>query len=157
MSFWVWAPTRAIRVTSRDLQKRTNLSSLAMEVCLSILKLQSWLLGFTYTAKTSSEDVFIPGCWVWAALLCTAQHPKPLQEMSYKLHKLHIAAQWRDVPYRNAWCQFFLLPLSAHCLPSLQPLFLQHFSLLSLFTKLQTSFSPCTRGSTDGSSSSHSS
>lgn len=133
----------------RDLQKRTNLSSLAMEVYLSALKLQTWLLGFTHTATLPSEDAFIPVCRRWVALPRTALHPASTNH-----------CEKRDVNYTNCTAQFMkgicrtgiliasyifllpLLPLSAHHLPCLQPLFLQYFFLLSLFTNFQPPFLP---------------
>lgn len=149
MSFWVWAPTRAAQATLRDLQKRTNLSSLAMGGYLSVLKLQTWLLGFRRTATPPSEDAFIPVCRGSVALPHTALHPGSTN------HR-----EKQDVNYTNCAAQFkkgichtgilvasyiFLLPLSplsAHRLPCLQPPFQQHFPLLSLFTNFQPPFLP---------------
>lgn len=162
MSFWVQAPTRAARATLRDLQKRTNLSSLAMKVYLSILKLRSWPLGFTHTAPPSSEDTFIPICRGWVAPPCTALHPtntnhREKQDMNYGncTAQLEKGICHTEILVASRISLLPLSPLSAPHLPCLQPPFLQHFSLLSLFTNFQPLF--CTGGSADGSSSSRSS
>lgn len=164
-SFWVWAPTTAAQATFRDLQKRTNLSNPAMEVYLSILKLQTWLLGFTHTATPPSEDAFIPVCRSWVALPRTALHPASTNHCEkWDVNYTNCTAvHERDLPYRRilvAWSYIFLLPLlplSAHRLPRLQPLFSAAPLPPQPLHKLPTPFPPCTGGSADGSSSSRSS
>lgn len=120
-----------------------------MEVCLSVLKLQTWLSGFTHTAPPPSEDAFAPICRAWVALPRTALYPASTNH-----------CEKQDTNYTNCTVQFkkgichtgiliacdiILLPLSllsARCLPCLQPPFLQRFFLLSLFTNFQPPLTP---------------
>lgn len=154
MSVWVWA-----QVTLRDLQKRTNLSCLAMEVCLSIVKLQMCLLGFTHTGTTSSEAAIVPMCRGWVTLLHTAPHPTSTspskKSATNSMHSVVHAGICHTGSFTASY--FFFSSISGHHPPFLQPPFLQSFSFLSLFTKLPTPLSPCTGGSANGSSSSHNS
>lgn len=130
---------------------------------LSVLKLQTWLLGFTHTATTPSEDVFVLFCRVWVALPRTTLHPASTNH-----------CEKRVTNYTNCSAQFkkgichtgilvasyiFLLPLSPFCSPPPRSTATIFAALLppQPLRKLPTPFSPCTGGSAKGSSSSHSS
>ena len=119
-----------------------------MEICLSVLKLQTWVSGFTNTA-TPSEDAFIPVCRVWVALPCTALHAASTNHCEKRAtNDTNCTAQFKKgICHTGILVASYIFPLplsslSAHCLPCLQPPFLQHFSLLSLFTNFQPPFLP---------------
>lgn len=131
----------------RDLQKRTNLSSLATEVYLSVFKLQTWLLGFTCAATPASEDALNPICRGWVVLPHPARHPASTNHCEKRdVNHTNRPAQFKKgICHRGILVASSLLPfspLSAHRLPRLQPPFLQHSSLLSLFTNFQPPFLP---------------
>lgn len=98
----------------RNLQKRTNLSSMPMEVCLRVWRLQTWLFwSYTHSSKNIS-----------GATGSHLQLKKGIQESS--------------LPVMSP------TSLSSFCLPWLEPAFLQHSSFLlpNLFPNLQLPLLP---------------
>lgn len=93
--------------SSRNLQERTNLSSLPMEVCLCVLRLQTWLF-WRYTDSSKNVSGAIGSHLQFKTGICQAGI---------------LLASYVSYP-----------ALCAHCLPCLQPPFLQHFTLLHLFS-----------------------
>lgn len=110
--------------SSRNMQERTNLSSLPMEVCLCVLRLQTWLF-WRYTDSSKNVSGAIGSHLQFKRGICQAG----ILLASYVSYLTQLSVLTASLVYNHHFCS----------------------------TSPSSTSSPCTGGSSEGSSSSHSS